>query len=104
MTEGFSIFMKEAEETGQAYNKMIMQLSQSSALDKKTHELAYISVLSAVKMTGGLEFHVKSAKKLGASRDEVKSAVLVGLPAVGVTVIEALKPALDAYDNKEEIE
>ena len=78
VTNGFNLFMTETPETGKAYMDMVMKRSRASALDKKTHELAYISVLAAIRMTGGLNFHVKSAKELGASRDEVKSAVLVG--------------------------
>lgn len=31
--------------------------------------------------------------------DEVKSAVLVGLPVVGITLIDALEAALNAYDE-----
>ena len=76
-----------------------MKQSEASALDRKTHELAYISVLAAIRMTGGLNFHVKSAKELGASRDEVKSAVLVGLPVAGITLVDALETALSAYDE-----
>lgn len=101
MAKGFEMFIKEVPETGKAYMNMVMQLSRTSSLDRKTHELAYISVLSATKMIGGLDYHVKSAKELGASRDEVKSAVLVGLPAVGIKVIEALEAALKAYDEIE---
>ncbi|PXX44571.1 alkylhydroperoxidase/carboxymuconolactone decarboxylase family protein YurZ [Hungatella effluvii] len=100
VTNGFSKFMEEAGETGKAYMNMVMQQAQSSALDKKTHELAYISVLSAIRMNSGLDFHVKSAKDLGASRNEVKSAVLVGLPVVGITLTDALEAALKAYDEE----
>ena len=96
---GFNCFMKETGEVGKEYINMIMQQEKSSALDRKTHELAYISVLSATKIMGGLVYHVKSAKKLGASRDEVKSAILVGLPAVGLNIIDPLEAALEAYDN-----
>ena len=39
-------------------------------------------------------------KKLGASRDEVKSAILVGLPAVGLTIIDPLEAALKVFDGK----
>lgn len=99
VTSSFQVFMKESGEIGNAYMKMVMQQAQSSALDEKTRELAYISVLSAIRMVGGLDFHVKSAKKSGASRNEVKSAVLVGLPAVGITIIDALEIALNAYDE-----
>ena len=100
VTSSFSMFMEEAGETGKAYMNMVMQQAQLSALDKKTHELAYISVLSAIKMNSGMDFHVKSAKELGASRDEIKSAVLVGLPVVGITLTDALEAALKAYDEE----
>ena len=66
---------------------------------QKTQELAYIAVLSAIRMIGGLNFHVKSAKTLGATRDEIKSAVLIGLPVAGITLADALEAALCAYDE-----
>ena len=96
---GFNCFMNETGEIGKSYINMIMQQEKSSALDRKTHELAYISVLSATRIIGGLVYHVKSAKNLGASRDEVKSAVLVGLSAVGLIIIDPLEAALEAYDK-----
>ena len=99
VTNSFSLFMTETPEVGKAYMDMIMKQSEASALDRKTHELAYISVLAAIRMTGGLNFHVKSAKELGASRDEVKSAVLVGLPVAGITLVDALEAALSTYDE-----
>lgn len=98
---GFECFMEESKEIGKAYIDMILQQEKSSALDKKTHELAYIAVLSATKIMGGLIYHVKSAKNLGASREEVKSAILVGLPAVGLAIIDPLEAALHAYDENE---
>lgn len=98
---GFNCFMEESKEIGKAYIDMILQQEKSSALDKKTHELAYIAVLSATKIMGGLVYHVKSAKNLGASREEVKSAILVGLPAVGLAIIDPLEAALKAYDDNE---
>ena len=99
MAKGFELFMQEAPETGKKYAELVMQVSQSSALDAKTHELAYLSVLAAVGMAGGMGFHVKSLKGLGATREEIVSAVLVGLPAVGLAAVEALDEALAAYDE-----
>jgi alkylhydroperoxidase/carboxymuconolactone decarboxylase family protein YurZ len=46
----------------------------------------------------GIPFHVVSAKKLGATKDEIISAILVGLPAVGHIVTQALPSAIQAYD------
>lgn len=99
VTNGFNLFLTETPETGKAYMDMVMTQSKASALDRKTHELAYLSVLAAVRVTGGLVFHVKSAKELGASREEVKSAVLVGLPVAGITLVDSLEAALKAYDE-----
>jgi alkylhydroperoxidase/carboxymuconolactone decarboxylase family protein YurZ len=39
-------------------------------------------------------------KSHGASRDEIISSILVGLPAVGNNVIQALPIALEAYDEE----
>jgi alkylhydroperoxidase/carboxymuconolactone decarboxylase family protein YurZ len=55
-------------------------------------------VLSALRLQGGIPFHVTLAKQAGASREEVVSAVLIGLPAAGNGVTEALPAALAAYD------
>jgi hypothetical protein len=40
----------------------------------------------------------QAAKKVGASRSQVISAVLVGLPAAGHVVTQALPPAVKACD------
>lgn len=99
MAQAFETFMKEAPEVAKAYGGMVAALAQTSALEHKTHELAYLSVLVAQGMEGGLDFHVKTAKEAGATRDEVASAVLVGLPLVGMRAVEALAPVLEAYDQ-----
>ena len=89
---GFNCFMEESSEVGKAYIDMILQQEKASALDNKTRELAYIAVLAATGIMGGLLYHVQSAKKLGASRDEVKSAILV--PADSPAQIISLCPML----------
>jgi alkylhydroperoxidase/carboxymuconolactone decarboxylase family protein YurZ len=56
--------------------------------------------LAALRMESGVPFHVKLAKEAGASRDDVISAVLVGLPAAGHGVTQVLPAAIEAYDSK----
>uniref|UniRef100_A0A7T7XRW2 Carboxymuconolactone decarboxylase family protein n=2 Tax=Breznakiella homolactica TaxID=2798577 RepID=A0A7T7XRW2_9SPIR len=92
-------FMQESGGAGKSYMEWVSAMAETSALDEKTRELAYLSVLAAVRLTGGLPFHVASAKKAGATRDEVKSAILVGMPAAGLAVIEAFDIALTSYDE-----
>jgi alkylhydroperoxidase/carboxymuconolactone decarboxylase family protein YurZ len=99
VSNAFQTFMKEAPGHSQAWAAMIQAVDKASVLDKKTEELAYLAVLAALRMESGIPFHVKTAKQAGASRDEVISAILVGLPAAGHVVTQVLPAALAAYDE-----
>lgn len=99
VSNAFQTFMKEAPEQQKIWLETVQKLGAASKLEAKTEELAYIAVLASARLEGGLPFHVKHAKSLGATRDEIISAVLVGLPAVGNIVIQALPVALNAFDN-----
>lgn len=99
VSNAFQTFMKEAPEQAGAWMETVQKLDAASKLDPKTEELAYIAVLAAVRLEGGIAFHVKHAKSLGATREEIISAVLVGLPAVGNAVVQLLPAALAAFDE-----
>jgi alkylhydroperoxidase/carboxymuconolactone decarboxylase family protein YurZ len=90
--------MNEAPLHAQAWMTAVQGLDSASALDKKTEELAYLAVLAALRLEGGIPFHVQSAKQAGASREGVISAILVGLPAAGLGVAQVLPAAIAAYD------
>ncbi|MDO4356687.1 MAG: carboxymuconolactone decarboxylase family protein [Clostridia bacterium] len=59
-------------------------------MDEKTRELAYIAVLVTMRMRGGLPFHVERARQLGATAEEIRGAMLVPLPVIGIQAAEAL--------------
>jgi alkylhydroperoxidase/carboxymuconolactone decarboxylase family protein YurZ len=99
VSNAFIAFAKEATGYHQAWMEAVQKFDNASKLDKKTEELAYLAVLAAVRLESGIPFHVKQAKTLGANRDEIVSAILVGLPAVGNAVIQALPVALETYDS-----
>jgi alkylhydroperoxidase/carboxymuconolactone decarboxylase family protein YurZ len=98
VSDAFQAFLHEAPEHAGAWMDAVRRLGAASALDDKTAALAYLSVLAATRLTSGVPFHVSEARALGATRDEVISAVLVGLPAVGNAVTQALPAALAAFD------
>jgi alkylhydroperoxidase/carboxymuconolactone decarboxylase family protein YurZ len=99
VSNAFQLFMSEAPEFAQAWGGAIQALGKASALDSKTRELAYVAVLAALNRTSGIGYHVASLKALGASREEVLSAILVGLPAAGHVVTQSLPAAVEAYDS-----
>lgn len=99
VSNAFQTFMTEAPEQAKAWMEAVQKLDAASKLDKKTEELAYIAVLAAVRLESGIPFHVKQAKTYGASREEIISAILVGLPAVGNVITASLPVAINAYDT-----
>ena len=99
ISNAFQAFLSEAPEFAQAWGACTQTLAKASALDAKTRALAYLSVLAALNRVSGIPYHVTALKQMGASRDEVISAVLLGLPAAGSVVTQALPAALQAYDD-----
>lgn len=102
VSRAFKVFAEQAPETHRAWMETVQKSEAASNLDKKTKELAYIAVLAAVRLESGLPFHVKMAKSLGVTREEIISSILVGLPAVGNGVIQSLPIALNAFDEETE--
>lgn len=100
VSNAFQTFMREAPQHAQAWGGMVQGMAGASALDKKTAALAYLAVLAALRLENGIPFHVQSAKQAGASREEVISAVLIGLPAAGNGVTQVLPAAVAAYDRE----
>lgn len=101
ISEAFEAFLKEAPRHAEAWMAAVRGLDSASALDAKCEHLAYLAVLAALRLETGVPFHVRLAKRAGASRAEVLSAILVGLPAAGNAVTQCLPAALAAYDAAE---
>lgn len=99
ISDAFQLFLKESPKHADAWMTAVRGLGEASALDAKTRALAYLAVLAALRLESGVPFHVAQAREAGASRDEVISAVLVGLPAAGTMVTQALPAAIQAYDQ-----
>jgi alkylhydroperoxidase/carboxymuconolactone decarboxylase family protein YurZ len=100
VSDAFRIFLKEAPRHADAWMGAVKGLDAAGTLDQKTAHLAYLAVLAALRLENGVPFHASLAKSAGASRDEVIGALLIGLPAAGLGVTQALAPALQAYDAR----
>ena len=98
ISQAFQAFLTEAPGHSSAWMAAVRALDGATALDRKTSALSYLAVLAALRLDSGVPFHVRIAKQAGASREEVISALLIGLPAAGHGVTQALPPAIQAYD------
>jgi alkylhydroperoxidase/carboxymuconolactone decarboxylase family protein YurZ len=99
MSTAFQTFLQQSPKHAKAWMDAVRALGAASALDAKTQALAYLAVLAALRLESGVPFHVAHAKQVGASRDEVISAILVGLPAAGNAVTQSLPGAIEAFDR-----
>jgi alkylhydroperoxidase/carboxymuconolactone decarboxylase family protein YurZ len=93
-------FAEEAPEAAQSFDGLIKALcSRRDGMDGKTRQLAYIAMKASQGDMAAVYAHVPMAKAEGATRGEVRDAVLMTLTVSGIHgVISCLGPALEAYD------
>ncbi len=94
ISPSFAAFLSQAPAHAKAWMEAVGGLGMASALDAKTQALAYLAVLAALGRESGVPFHAAEALAAGASRDEVISAILIGLPLAGQGVLTSLPAAL----------
>jgi len=100
MKSTLNTFQQEAPEVAKAFDGLIDALKLTTGLDAKTKQLVYIGIKSSTGDSSAVFFHVKMAKQLGATRDEIKDTILITLTVCGLKgVSTCLQAALEAYDN-----
>ena len=97
---GYQIFQEESPEVAGAFNNLIATLARPSALDAKTKNLLYIAMKIVANDEEAALAHVPFAKKLGATREEIRETVLLTLTVIGLKGINTtLARALETYDK-----
>ncbi len=96
------IFQKEAPEVAKAFDGLIDALKDTTGLDAKTKQLVYIGIKATLGDTTAIYYHVQMAKKLGATREEIRDTILITLTVCGLKgVASCLPTALEVYDKTE---
>lgn len=96
------VFQKEAPEVANAFGGLIDALKATTGLDAKTKQLVYIGIKASMGDTTAVYYHVAMAKKLGATRDEIKDTILVTLSVCGLKGVASCLPlALDVFDKED---
>ncbi|MDR0905405.1 MAG: carboxymuconolactone decarboxylase family protein [Oscillospiraceae bacterium] len=96
----FQAWGEEAPETMKAYMALSDSLSSLGGVDAKTWQLLYIAIQASRREVGSVVGHTMFAKQAGATREEVRDAILISLMATGIGgPNECLVPALEAYDR-----
>ena len=94
------VMIAEAPEVIKAYDELSKAIYSGKGLDEKTKQLIYIAMRASEGDTGAAMMHAPMAKAAGATRDEVKDAILMTLLVSGMKgPVSCLSAALDAYDQ-----
>ncbi|HHX74395.1 MAG TPA: carboxymuconolactone decarboxylase family protein [Firmicutes bacterium] len=96
----FAVWEKESPETMQAFFEYAGKIQKNCGLDEKTFQLIYIAIQASRGAVGSVAGHAAFAKKAGATREEVRGAILTTLLTVGINgVADCLAAAMEAYDK-----
>ncbi|NSW57325.1 MAG: carboxymuconolactone decarboxylase family protein [Armatimonadetes bacterium] len=99
-TNPMQLFQQEAPAVAAGFDALIQSLIGYEGLDGRTKQLIYIALKAAAGDATAVGFHAPMAKLAGATRDEVKGAVLMTLTTCGLRgVTTCLQAALDGYDD-----
>lgn len=94
------IFNNEAPEVAKAFDQLIDSLKNTTGLDGKTKQLVYIGIKATHSDVTAIYYHVAMAKQMGATRDEIKDAILISLTVCGLSgVASCLAVALEVFDS-----
>jgi alkylhydroperoxidase/carboxymuconolactone decarboxylase family protein YurZ len=95
------VFKEEAPEAAEAFDGLIKALcSRGDGMDGKTRQLLYLAMKASQGDAAAVYAHAPMAKAEGATRGEVRDAILMTLTVSGVRgVVSCLGPALEIYDS-----
>ena len=93
-------FKDESPEVQRAYDGLIQSLIEDKGLDNKTKQLIYIAMKMIADDVRAVKMHVLMAKNIGATREEIKTTILLGLTVIGLKAVSKFLPlALESYDS-----
>ena len=96
----YELFRKEFPEIAERYDSLVDAQRSFNGLDAKTKQLINIAIQAATRNPRGVKFHAMMAKQAGASREEVKGAVVMCLHLAGLAaVLDSLPSALEGYEG-----
>ena len=100
MADFFEVWEKESPETMKAFFSFADTIQNEGGLDEKTFQLIYLGLQASRGAVGSVAAHAGFAKKAGATREEVRGAILTTLMVAGVNgVSDCLVAAMESYDN-----
>jgi AhpD family alkylhydroperoxidase len=77
-------FQEEYPAVAKAYEEMGDAVHTAGPLDDKTRALIKLAISTGARLEGAVHSHARKALKAGCTPDEMKHAVMLALPTIGL--------------------
>lgn len=84
LPKAYRQFMENYPEVEESYKSMGEAVHKWGPLDEKTRALIKLAISTGAQLEGGVHSHTRKALKAQVSPDEVRHAVLLALPTIGL--------------------
>lgn len=101
LTAAIGTLRKGIPETMQAFSSLAKAATADGALDPKTKELIATAIGIAARCDGCVAFHVKAARRHGATREEMLETIAMAIYMGGGPSMVTGAEALEAFDQFE---
>lgn len=85
----FQQFSADYPKVAAAYDTLGSAVHQAGPLDEKTRALIKIGISTGARLEGAVHSHVRKALNVGATPEEIRHAVLLALPTIGLPAMMA---------------
>ena len=102
LSKAIATLRKGITPTMQGFSSMAQAALTDQALDPKTKELIATAIAIALRCDGCIAFHVKAARKNGATRDEMLETIAMAIYMGGGPSMVYGAETLEAWDQFEE--
>ncbi len=80
----YKMFQEKYSQVAKAYEAMGDAVHNAGPLDDKTRALIKVAISTGARLEGAVHSHTRKALKAGCSPDEIRHAVMLSLPTVGL--------------------
>ncbi len=99
LSKAITVMRRGIPDAMQAFSALAGAATADGALDTRTKELIAIAIAIALRCDGCIAFHVKAARKAGASRDEMLETIAMAIYMGGGPSMVYGSEALQAFDQ-----
>lgn len=98
----FEAFVNKYPEIAQAYSNLGTAVHAAGPLDKRTRALIKLAISGSARIEGGFHAHVRKARTLGISWEEITHVALLTMPTIGFPNCMALISWIEDIHEKEQ--